>query len=203
MSGDTKRRIGLTGGIGAGKSTVSDRLRAKGIHVVDADEVARKVVSKGEAGLRALITRFGDDILTSDGSLDRKKLGAIVFSDEVARRDLNAILHPIIIERMKVDEGSHKIVIWDVPLLIEANMHEMMDEVWLVDAPEDVRIARIMLRDACLETEARARMKAQMSSEDKRTYANVVLDNSGDLGALFEAVDDCIERIKKDIECEP
>ncbi len=189
------KRIGLTGCIGAGKSTVSKRLRSLGALVLDADIASRQVVEPGEEGLDRLVKRYGAGILLDSGELNRRALAKIIFSDETERRTVNALLHPLIKKRME-EQGAYYLnmapnrpIFYEVPLLIEIGMHKEMDETWLVVAEEAVRIKRIMLRDGCSEAEARARILSQMPQEEKRKYANRLLENSGSLEALYAKVD--------------
>ncbi len=194
MSAQNARRIGLTGGMGAGKSTVSSYLRILGAHVLDADMAARKAVEPGSDGLHLLVARYGADILQQDGSLNRRALAGIIFGSDTERLAVNAILHPMVRSGMFQEEENIRqtepdtIVFWDVPLLIESDMHADMDEVWLVTAEEAVRVARIMQRDGCSEQDALARIRRQMPEEEKRRYAHRILNNSGEEAALFEQV---------------
>lgn len=194
MSAVRGRRIGLTGGIAAGKSTVSEYLREQGVFVLDADEAARAVVEPGSPGLSALAQRYGEAILRPDGSLHRKALGGIIFSSPEERAAVNALLHPCIIEWMQAREQVYckehpgKPVVWDVPLLIETGLHTKMDEVWLVTAGEEARVARLMARDGSSREEAMARMRSQMPQEEKLPYADVVLENDSTKEVLMEGV---------------
>ncbi len=203
MSMRMHRRIGLTGGIGAGKTTVSDRLTALGASVLDADAASRIVVEPASPGLAALEKRFGSVIIRADGELDRRKLADITFADAIARRDLNAILHPLIMERMFLEElavqNAHPgvLVVFDVPLLLETGMHEMMDEVWLVVAQEETRLARILARDRCPEAAARARIASQMPDCDKIQLATDIIHNDGNIPALYAQVDALYLRARK------
>jgi dephospho-CoA kinase len=188
-------RIGLTGGIGAGKSTVSARLKRLGAMVLDADIAARQAVEPGSEGLALLVRRYGEGMLQQNGELDRRALAKKIFSNEEERLAVNALLHPLIQQRMLEQEGVFRDrepsapVFWDVPLLIESGMHALMDEVWLVTASEEARVRRVMLRDGCSENEARSRMASQMPEAGKFAYASRILDNSGDQTALFKQVD--------------
>lgn len=195
MSMRTHRRIGLTGGIGAGKTTVTQRLITLGAAVLDADAASRVVVEPGSPGLAALKKRFGDSVIRADGCLDRRKLADLTFTDAIARRDLNDILHPLVMERMFMEEIAVQnarpgvMVIFDVPLLMESGMHEMMDAVWLVVAPEEVRLKRILARDRCPEAAARARIASQMPDADKLQLATDVIHNDSNIPALYAKVD--------------
>lgn len=184
-------KIGLTGGIASGKSTVSEWLAQKGAPVIDADVVAREVVALGTPGLSELVAHFGDSILQGDGTLDRPKLGAIIFNDEAKRKTLNDILHRYIHERidelaMMYYEKGFGAVIYDIPLLIETNWYKEMDEVWLVALEPEVQKARLMARNGLSEAEAQARISSQMSLADKKTYSQVIIDNNGTLEELMD-----------------
>jgi dephospho-CoA kinase len=184
------RRIGLTGGIGSGKSTVSALFSALGAYVVDADAIAREVVAPGSAGLDALVEEFGPEILSPDGALDRAALAEVVFADSSARERLNAITHPRIAARtaeLVAGLPSDAVMIHDVPLLAELGLQGAYDLVVVVDAPEQVRIDRLVAR-GLTQPDARARIKAQASREQRLGIADIVIDNSGDLQALREQV---------------
>lgn len=183
------RLIGLTGGIASGKSAAARMLSAAGIPVVDADQLAREAVAPGTDGLSAILQRFGPGVLAPDGSLDRKALGERVFSDEPARRDLNAIVHPAVarlaLERLDALRASGAAVaVYEVPLLFESHLEGMMDATLLVAAPEEVQIARMKSRDGLDEAAARARMAAQLPLADKRRRATAVVENDGSLAEL-------------------
>ncbi len=203
--GKTPKRIGLTGGIGAGKSTVSARLKRLGALVLDADIAARQAVEPGTAGLALLIERYGAGILQINGELHRRALANIIFGKEDERLAVNELLHPLIQQRMLEQEALFRSmepfspVFWDVPLLIESGMHTLMDEVWLVVASEEARIKRIMMRDECSEEEARSRLVSQMPQQEKYAYADRVLDNSTDQNALFRQVDALYETLTKNV----
>ena len=184
--------VGLTGGIGSGKSTVAHMLADRGAVVLDADMLAREAVEPGTAGFEAVLARFGDAVRSSDGSLDRARLAAIVFADDEARHDLEAIVHPQV--RMRIGEavaahaGSDAVVVVDSPLLIETGGHESFPVVVVVTAPDEDRIARLTVRGMG-EADARARMAAQMPLEEKATHADVLLDNGGSEADLEAQVD--------------
>jgi dephospho-CoA kinase len=192
--GKATRVIGLTGGIGSGKSVVTDYLLEKGYAVIDADVLAREVVAVGSEGLAAVVARFGESVLLPDGSLDRKGLAARVFSDESARAALNAILHARIGRAMRARLARRRaagepVVFLSVPLLLETGMQTAVDAVWLVDADEEERVRRIARRDGLRPQEARARIAAQMPTAEKLRYASDVLDNSGAPDDLRRTVD--------------
>ncbi|HMM31960.1 MAG TPA: dephospho-CoA kinase, partial [Clostridia bacterium] len=153
-------------------------------------------------GLREIVSVFGEGVLQADGVLDRKKLAAIVFAEEEKRFALNAILHPRILNAMRkraaevLTAKKTAIVVYDMPLLIETGEHARVDSVWLVTASDETRIARVMARDACTRDEARRRIAAQMPQEEKRAYAHEIIDNSGDLNALYARVDALYETAK-------
>jgi dephospho-CoA kinase len=186
--------VGLTGGIGSGKSTVARLLEARGAWIVDADLVARSVVEPGTPALAALVERFGDGILAPDGTLDRPALGAIAFADEQSRKDLEGITHPAIntefLARMQAaPEGS--IVVCDVPLLAESPAAQARGYpvVIVVEAPRELRLERLEERGVP-RADAEARMAAQATDEQRREIATHVIENSGDLEQLERQVDD-------------
>lgn len=185
-------RVGLTGGIGAGKSTVAARLAELGAVVIDADAIAREVVEPGTEGLAELVAAFGDDILTTEGTLDRPALAAKAFADDEARRRLNAIMHPRIGARTAelFDAAPpDAIVVHDVPLLVENNLAPAYHLVLVVDADEEVRVRRLVSSRGMTEQDARARIAAQATTEQRRAVADVWLDNSGDPRTLLDQVD--------------
>jgi dephospho-CoA kinase len=193
------KKIGLTGGIGSGKSAVTDYLLERGRRVIDADLLAREVTAVGSEGLAAVAARFGKAVLLPDGSLDRKGLAALVFADEAARADLNALLHGLIgraIEEAlaRYREAGETAVFVSVPLLIETGMQEGCDAVWLVDADLDERVRRVIDRDGMSPDEVRMRIAAQASSSEKAKYASEIIDNSGNISDLRRAVDALLEK---------
>ncbi|HEX6493447.1 MAG TPA: dephospho-CoA kinase [Candidatus Dormibacteraeota bacterium] len=176
--------IGLTGGIATGKSTVARLLAERGATIVDADVLAREVVEPGSPALAEIAAGFGDSVLTPDGALDRAALGAVVFADPAQRRRLEAITHPRIAalmgERIAAGLASEApLVVADIPLLFEGDRVGLVEGVLLVDAPEEVQLRRLMLRDGIDAAAARARVAAQMPLEEKRRRATWVIDNSG------------------------
>jgi len=184
-------RIGLTGGIGSGKSTVSRLLAAHGAVIVDADRIAREVVEPGTPGLGAVVEAFGPQVLAADGSLDRPALAAVVFSDPEARRRLDAIVHPLVRRRtaeLVAQAPTGAVVVNDVPLLVETGQASSYDLVVIVEADPETRVARLVQR-GLTEDDARARIAAQATDEQRRAVADVVLDNSGTPEELAAQVD--------------
>jgi dephospho-CoA kinase len=190
--------VGLTGGIGSGKSEVSRRLEAHGAVVVDADRIAREVVEPGTPGLAAVAAEFGPGVLRSDGALDRERLGAVVFADENARRRLNAIVHPLVRQRSaQIVAGlpADAVVVHDIPLLAENRLAAGFDLVVVIDAPEDAQVERLRRDRGMAEADAKARIAAQATREQRRAIADVVIDNGGDLGQLDRQVEALWDRI--------
>jgi dephospho-CoA kinase len=188
------RLIGLTGGIGSGKSTVARFLRELGATVIDADEATRAVQTPGSEGLRRLVEEFGSQILTREGALDRPRLAAIVFSDAEARRRLNEIIHPLVRQwmgerqREAAGRGDPSVVLV-VPLLFETRGAQGLDAVILVYAPEDIQLKRLVEARGMDEQAARARIAAQMPIEEKRRRASHVIVNTGTLEELRTATE--------------
>lgn len=177
-------KIGLTGGIASGKSTVLTYFKDKGIPYIDADVVAREVVEPGTEGLNAIVDTFGSHVLQDDGTLNREALGAIVFHNEEKRQLLNSCLKTHIRNRImeltsQYEQGSTPILIYDIPLLIEGEWYTMMDEVWLVYVNETTQIERLMSRNGYTREDALARINSQMRLDDKCAYADIIIDNNG------------------------
>jgi dephospho-CoA kinase len=185
-------RVGLTGGIASGKSTVSAILRELGAIVIDADALARDVVAKGTPGLAAVVAEFGSGMLTADGDLDRAAMGELVFGDESARKRLEAIVHPLVFERI-VDLEAHapagSVVVHDIPLLAESGRAETFDAVIVVDAPAGVQVDRMVRDRGWTEEDALARIAAQATPEDRRAIATYLVENTGSLEELRRAVE--------------
>ncbi|WP_343576203.1 dephospho-CoA kinase [Mycobacterium sp.] len=185
-------RIGLSGGIGAGKSTVSSTFSDLGGIVVDGDVIAREVVEPGTEGLAKLVEAFGEQILSDDGSLNRPALAAVAFSDEEKRRTLNGIVHPLVGRRRSeliasaVTDQKNPVIVEDIPLLVESGMAPMFPLVIIVNADEDLRVKRLIERRGFTEQDARARIAAQATEEQRRAVADVWLDNSGSADELVE-----------------
>jgi dephospho-CoA kinase len=187
-------RVGLTGGIGSGKSAVAERLATHGAVVLDGDKAARAVVEPGTPGLARIAEAFGPGVLRADGTLDRAKLAGIVFSDEAALQKLNAITHPLIHERIQTAEqaavaagGPGTIVVHDIPLLAEGQRSAEFDLVVVVDVPPALQVTRLAGR-GLPEDQARARMAAQATREQRLAIADIVIDNSGSLDELDRRV---------------
>jgi dephospho-CoA kinase len=196
--------VAVTGGVAAGKSTVTDLLRERGARVIDADVLAREAVEPGSQGLLAVVAHFGHEVLTPTGELDREALGQIVFHDPDARLELERIVHPVVrslsLEAFKSATLTEpdRVVIYAVPLLAEAREPGEFDLVVVVDAPAAVRIDRLVANRGFTEADARARVSAQASDQDRLALADIVLDASGTLeetlgraGALYEALVQC------------
>ncbi|MFF0726526.1 dephospho-CoA kinase [Streptomyces sp. NPDC004134] len=183
--------VGLTGGIGAGKSAVSRLLASYGAVLVDSDTIAREVVEPGTPGLAAVVAEFGDGVLAADGSLDRAELGSIVFADAERRRALNAIVHPLVRERsaaLQEAAGPDAIVVNDVPLLAENDLAGLYDVVVVVDAAPATRLDRLVRLRGMAADEARSRMAAQATREQRLAIADIVVDNDGTPEELAERV---------------
>ena len=185
-------RVGLTGGIGAGKGEVARRLAAYGALVIDADEVAREVVAPGTPGLDEIVQAFGTGVLRPDGSLDRQLLGEIVFSDAALRDRLNAIVHPLVGARMREIEeaaGAPDVIVHEIPLLAENGLAGAFDVVVVVDAPARVQVERLVSTRGMTRSHALARMSAQATREERLAVATFVVDNSGSLADLDDRVE--------------
>lgn len=190
--------IGLTGGIGSGKSTVAARLRALGCEVIDADGVAREVVARGEPALADLVARFGTSILRDDGTLDRQELARLAFADDEARADLDRITHPRVAARIAeriaqigaaVDASHDEVVVVDHPLLIETGQTGRFDAVLVVMADEELRVRRLVNSRGLEESDVRARMRAQADDARRRQVATHIVHNDADMEDLHAQVD--------------
>lgn len=195
--------IGLTGGIASGKSTVSAELRRQGVPIFDADQNARDAVAKGSRGLALVAEAFGSEYLTADGELNRPKVSELVFHDKDALKTLEGILHKIVWENAESflqaqREQGAKLAVLDVPLLIETGWHQQVDKVWLVAVSRQQQIERAMVRSGMTEAEVVARINSQMSLEEKRKYADVVLDNSGSLEQTLAQVQGELKKLLGD-----
>jgi dephospho-CoA kinase len=188
-------RVGLTGGIGSGKSAVSERLAALGAVIIDADKAARAVVEPGTPGLARIVETFGPGVLGEDRALDRAKLGEIVFADDAARAKLNAIVHPLVHEHMRAAEeaaieagGQDTVLVHDIPLLAEGGRGSAFDLVIVVDVAPEIQLERLVDKRGMPADQARARMAAQATREQRLAAADIVIDNSGTLADLDRRV---------------
>jgi dephospho-CoA kinase len=186
-------KVGLTGGIGSGKSEVSRRLADRGAVLIDADKIAREVVEPGTAGLARVVAIFGSGVLHEDGSLNRERLGSIVFADSEKLASLNAIVHPLVgarVAELQEQTDDDAITVYDVPLLAENKLAPMYDVVVVVDAPDELRLARLVELRGMKEQDARARLAAQTTRENRLKIADIVVPNEGSLEDLEARVDE-------------
>ena len=193
------KRVGLTGGIASGKSTVSAILAELGAVIIDADALARQVVEKGTPGLDAVVAEFGPELLTADGDLDRPAMGALVFNDEAARSRLEAIVHPLVFERI-VDLETHAppgaLVVHDIPLLAESGRADTFDAVIVVDAPAEVQVERMLRDRGWSPADAESRMAAQASREHRNAIATYLIENTGTIEDLRRRVTEVFEDLR-------
>ena len=192
-------RIGLTGGIASGKSTVSQVLRELGAVVIDADALAREVVERGTPGLAAVVEEFGPGLLTPDGDLDRSAMGRLVFGDEDARRRLEGIIHPLVYQRiteLEAEAPADAVVVHDIPLLTENDRAGDFDAVIVVDVPEEVQVERMVRDRGWTVDDARSRIRAQATREQRRAVATHVIDNSGSLEQLRSRVEAVYDELR-------
>lgn len=196
--------IGLTGGIGSGKSTVSAYMKEKGCRIIDADFISQKMTEKGSPALNDIRQAFGEEYFFEDGSLDRKGLGELVFSDREKLSVLQEIITEKVVEQIKSDiiklskSGFEGIAVVDAPLLFECGMEALGDENWLVTADIKQRINRVSQRDNLSSEQIMSRMENQMPQEEKEKYCRCILDNSGTREELFMQIDKNIERVKNE-----
>ena len=184
-------RIGLTGGIASGKSTAAQRFAELGVPVIDADEVARAVVAPGEPGLAAVAQKFGSSVIGANGELDRRALRNLIFSNAALRKDLEAILHPLIKAEMerRATAALGPYLVMAIPLLVEGGSPDRVDRILVIDVDESVQLARVMARDTTTLEQARAVLAAQTSRDIRLKAAHDVLENSGSVFELRQAVD--------------
>ncbi|MFE9241954.1 dephospho-CoA kinase [Nocardiopsis sp. NPDC006938] len=186
-------KVGLTGGIGSGKSAVSAALASYGAVVVDADAIAREVVAPGTPGLAEVVAEFGEGVLAADGSLDRPALGAIVFADKARLAGLNAIVHPRVAERSaelmaRAEAAGARVLVYDVPLLVENGLEPLYDVVVVVDTPDEVRVERVSRDRGMPPEQVRARIASQADRRTRLASADLVVDNSGTREELADRV---------------
>ena len=194
--------VGLTGGIGSGKSTVSDYLKRKGCLIIDADEISRAATAPGGPALEPILREFGAGVFSEDGTLDRKKMSEIVFSDTISRNKLEDIVVTIVInefhaqiEHLK-EEDYKGIVVFDAPLLFEFGMEKYVDESWFVTASLEIRVSRVVKRDRMTRGEVMDRINSQMPSWEKEKLADYTINNSFDLKWLYDQIDSLLYRLK-------
>lgn len=197
--------LGLTGGIATGKSTVTAMLRQRGIPVIDADQIAREVVEPGKPAYEAIVSHFGREILLPDGSINRKLLGEIVFSNETERQKLNSIVHPEVrrVMREQAEEAERagaQIVFMDIPLLFESKLQHMVDKIVVVYAPADMQLARMVERDELDEDQAIKRLRAQMPIEQKKSLADFLINNQGTREETEKQVERLLDEIKAELD---
>jgi len=193
--------VGLTGGVASGKSLVSGGLKRLGAHIIDADVISREIVAPGEPAYREIASTFGKGVIRADGTIDRKALGSLVFSDPEKRKILNKITHPRIIEKIGLEikaleaKGGDPLIVVDAALLIEVGLHKEMSKVIVVYADEEKQIRRIISRDHLTEKEARERVNAQMPLPEKLKYADFVIDNNGSVEDTLKSVKELYGRL--------
>ena len=196
--------VGLTGGISSGKSTVSSYLKQLKIPVIDADEVARKVVEPNSQGAREIRKTFGSDVFEEDGSLNRQKLGALIFSNAENRQKLDDLLQPLI-KIMILDEieeyrqKGETMIVLDLPLLFEKHYEKLCEEIIVVYVPRELQLERLMKRNQYTKQEALSRIDSQLSIEEKRKRATVLFDNQGTIQQLYQQVEQWLVETKNDI----
>jgi dephospho-CoA kinase len=192
--------FGLTGGIASGKTTVAARFRAHGVPVIDADQLAREVVARGSEGLRAIVESFGHGVLGPDGALDRKGLGRLVFSDDDARRRINAITHPRIAERVleladDLRRTGERLACYEAALIVENGASERFRPLVVVACPAEVQLERVLARDGATRDDALARIRAQMPLAEKVSAADFVIDSNGPPGHGARQADDVLRAL--------
>jgi dephospho-CoA kinase len=193
--------VGLTGGIASGKTTVATIMKRLGAAIVDADALSREVVEPGQDAWKAIVDSFGVEVLRPDQTLDRQKLRAVIFNNSTARKKLESIIHPrvraLAEERISQHAAAgYEIVVYEVPLLFEGNLHEWLRPVVLVACDTDVQKQRLQQRDGLTPEEAQKHLDAQMSLQEKRRLADYVIENDGDLDSLERQVEEVLRRIK-------
>ena len=195
-------RIGLSGGVGCGKSTVSSYLKELGIPIIDGDMLAREAVRPGSAAMEDILRAFGEAIFNKDGTLDRLKTAEIVFTKEEKRQQLNAIIHPFIWHRaqeelLKAQEEGHDLVVLDMPLLLEISWQLRVEEVWIVKVPLEMQIERVTLRDGFTREQVLDRIHKQMPTDNKLNYADVIIDNSRSVEDTRRQVREALAKAKE------
>lgn len=193
--------VGLTGGIASGKSTVSNYLRQLGAVIIDADQLARKVVEPGKNAWLRIKEHFGLEVINEDGSLDRKKIGEIVFANPLEREILNKIIHPEVIKETKrlidhyKEQADIKLIVVDAPLLLETGMDKLVDEVWVINIEPELQIRRVIKRDNLTREGAINRLKSQMPTQEKLKFAHRVIDNNNSLAQTFDQLEKAFNEV--------
>ena len=187
-------QIGLTGGIASGKSSVSRLLAEWGVPVIDADAIARRIVTPCQPAWQQIVSVFGEQILQPDGTSNRRLLGDIIFDDTEKRRKLEEITHPAIwdqitVEVKQAEAAGHRVVVLDIPLLLETDWHDRVDEIWVVYADRQTQLQRLTLRDQLTQQQAESRINSQLSLEEKKQHADIVIDNSGSFDSMRNQVE--------------
>ena len=193
-------RIGLTGGIATGKSTVSNYLKELAYPLIDADVIARQLVEPGQEGLERLVVRFGREILDESAALNRQVFGQRLFGDAQLRQEVDQLLHPLIYEALEAEsqrlaQAGAKLAFFDIPLLYETGYDQKMDQVWVVYLPHDLQVERLMARNSWSLAQAEAAIASQASIKAKRQRADLVIDNQGFLAVTFAQVDQALSRL--------
>ena len=187
--------IGLTGGIGSGKSVVGAMLADLGAHVIDTDKVGHRVYAAGSEGFRRIVETFGPEVVARDGAIDRKRLGAIVFADAARRNALNGIVHPLIFQEIMREIGERRAggfagpIVLEAPILVEAKGTGLVDQIWVVTAPSEAIRRRLLDSRALTRAEIAARVAAQLDDAERRRHADVIIENDGDLTNLRHVVE--------------
>ncbi|MCB8817507.1 dephospho-CoA kinase [Desulfosporosinus shakirovi] len=192
--------IGLTGGIGSGKSTVAQWFIKQGVPVLDADKTVHRLLQSDQTTILKLIEEFGKDIIDENGQIDRSSLGKLVFREEDARKHLERIVHPRVVESMNEERDALrdtgvKICVWDVPLLFEAGFEKFVDEVWVVWIPRNLQISRVLARDKLSLSEVEARIASQGSLDEKCQLADVIIDNTGSESQTIGQLEDVWQKL--------
>jgi dephospho-CoA kinase len=186
--------IGLTGNIASGKSTVTKHLIKKGFYVIDADIISREVVARGTEGLKRIIESFGEGVISVDGTLNRKELGSIVFSDKRKLEKLNRVLHPIIRRRIirTIEKAQERVVFIDAALIFELELDKLLDMVWMVKIRDEIQLERLMKRDGSSKREALDRIQSQVNQDEKVKKSDIIIYNDDTKDTLYEQVDHVI-----------
>ena len=189
--------IGITGGIGTGKSFVASYIKEKGYLVISSDEIAGELMKKGNPNYDNIVEAFGKSILLPSGDINRKELGKRIFSSKENRALLNKITHPRIIEELNKRSAEHELVFLEIPLLFEANLETMVDEIWVIACCEAVQVARLMKRDGISKEEALIKIKSQYSLEEKKKKARVIINTDENREKIYKEINQLLNRLEK------